>query len=258
MSSKLKESLQKIFDDVTTPKAFAIYAGVTAVASVGYAIFATYNHCKRERATELNPLLQNIKEELKKENKKKDIRDGLILGGMTAMSLLCIRKSYIESEKLIDIAELGTKLYEGKYLKMKDIAGGAALANACGNVPKSSDDILTNRSNDNEVWFYDEFADTYYRMTRERQMGVQYYINRLFAERGTVTAYEYYDALGIADDISPEKLAMLDHYGWDVDTYYENGDLPWIGFYHKHPTENNPDDVTIISFEHDPSFNLNL
>lgn len=79
---------------------------------------------------------------------------------------------------------------------------------------------------DGKMLFYDYFSGQYFSKTMAELIDAEYQMNRKFAVRGYVTIGEWYDLLGLTNDMFNDVL------GWSLDNE-DDSEFRWIDFEHE-------------------------
>lgn len=96
--------------------------------------------------------------------------------------------------------------------------------------------------------FYDPLIDLYFNTTINQVRQAQYHINRIFALKGDVSLFDYYDYLGILDSLSDGEKDGIRYLGWSQKQFnVEDLDL-WIDFNNEYVDF--PDDEDEIDAPH--------
>ena len=94
--------------------------------------------------------------------------------------------------------------------------------------------------------FYDQFLGRYFEATMTEVLNAEFHFNRNFALGGYISMEDWYNFLGIEP---PEWSNCL---GWNADSFYEDGLMPWIEFDHDKVTMDDGLECIIISFPWEP------
>lgn len=99
---------------------------------------------------------------------------------------------------------------------------------------------------DDQVLFYDEFSERYFKSTSVKVAQAEYNVNRDIHMRGWAELNEFYECLGI-DDF--EKYAAL---GWSEGGNYEYYWQAWVDFSHTKKTMDDGTEYTTITMFEEP------
>lgn len=154
-------------------------------------------------------------------------------------SAICIASANILNRKQINSLNGALAIMAGTYNrykdKIKELFGDEAhekVMSAIAADKSNSDKIYAPSITKNttldfgnpeeELLFYDEYMDRYFRSTASRVLQAEYHLNRNFVLSGYASLSEFYDFLGL------EHSEATDNIGWDCCDM----DIMWIDFDH--------------------------
>ena len=84
-----------------------------------------------------------------------------------------------------------------------------------------------------EDLYYDEISGTYFTSTHERVIDAMYNVNRMLIQNGWITLYNYYEILGILDNLDASEIKMSHYKGWSSINEFESGmhEIQWLEYF---------------------------
>ena len=103
---------------------------------------------------------------------------------------------------------------------------------------------------DNTNLYYDEYSERYFNATAEQVLRAEYEINKRIMETSGVYLNEFYELAGL------EPTDYGDYMGWSFCEMVETAWMNWLDFHHKKVVMDDGLEVTIISFNFEPTFDF--
>lgn len=84
-----------------------------------------------------------------------------------------------------------------------------------------------------EDLYYDEISGTYFTSTHEHVIDAMYNVNRMLIQNGWITLYNYYEILGILDNLDASEIKMSHYKGWSSINEFESGmhEIQWLEYF---------------------------
>lgn len=238
--------LNDILEKVTSPKAYALYAGVGVIVTTVLTVIATRKECKRE--AEKSP-----EEKIDKTDPKEIVEVGKTYAPVVisaAATLFFIAKSNNEWQAYNSIINSALISSEDKMTRYRSQVPGVVAGSLVSG-------LKGRKADEGKQWYcikdLNPYGDIYFQATEADIYYAELHFNRNFKLRGSASVREF------AAFLSDEALRQIDkngdYYGWEEEYFYESGLEPWIDFEHWHTQDpETGETINMISFSWPPYY----
>lgn len=218
---QIKERINYICSIASSPRAYAWYSYIGLATTMVLTIIATREECKREAAKSSEEKSEKTTLDEVKEIATNYIPP-IISAGVTAY---CINKSVVKGEERLQLANQMTMFAQNTASLYRSQAPGIVTASLINGFSKRPPD-------EDKEWFCLKdmvpSGDIYFQSTQLNVLSAMYKLNKLFADKNAVSVKDFARFLG--PDVEKQLGTNGNHYGWNIEVYYEWGDFPWIDF----------------------------
>lgn len=238
----MKGKLGLIFDKVTSPQAYSMYAAIGVGVTVVLAILNTRKQCQieYEKKSQEGYLEKEITREDVKEEVKQVAKTYAPTVASAIATIACINKAENKFLDCLADAEVAAGLCNSAYLasqkrlaQLKSVVPGALMV-------KAHDYIREKPDAKDLKWFciqaIGDFPDLYFQATESDMWRAQLKLNRNYHIRGSASLREFLAFLEVLDQFDSQIKEKLDEdgdeFGWDIDVLFELCPevTPWIDF----------------------------
>jgi len=244
----IKIDFKSMYEKVTTPHAYSIYASIGVLVTVGLTIYSTVKQCKenekRKKPEELTR--EDVVDEV-----KSTVKNYIPVAVSAAATIGCINKADSKWQDYVGMVNNGFVAAQDAANRYRMTAPAVAAA-----------EILRGFSGDKaeegKQWFClkgaADLKDLYFQSTESEVWQGLYHFNRNFQIRGCASVKELMCFLCIKqEDLPPNDLL-----GWDSYTFLENGEVPWVDFETWHVNdEKTGEQINCISYMVTPEYSEN-
>lgn len=242
-------TLTDIWEKITSPKAYATYAGVGVIVTTVLAVIATRKECKRE--AEKSP-----EEKIDITDPKEIIEIGktyIPVIASAAATLFCIHKSNTGWEVYNGIINSALISAQDKMTRYRSQVPGVVAGSLVSG-------LKGRKAEEDKQWYclkdLNPYGDIYFQATEADIYYAEYHLARNFALRGSASVREF------AAFLSDEALRQIDkngdYYGWSNEYFYESGMEAWIDFEHWHTEDpETGETINMIGFTWPPYYSEN-
>lgn len=204
-------------------------------------------------------LLENAEEEKGEELTKMEVVKTAgpayipaIVTGVSTIACICGANVLNQRQQaaLMSAYALLDNSYKDYRNKVKELYGEDADGHVKEEIAKDRYEDSDIKPEDNMNLYYDEYSERYFNATSEQVLRAEYEINKRIMETSGAYLNEFYELAGL------EPTDYGDYMGWSFCEMVETAWTNWLDFHHKKVVMDDGLEVTIISFNFEPTFDF--